>query len=126
MNHIEGLLAVKPNEERSGDAVAEPAEEKDLAEAQEAEDGCGKSWDGTFSEGDPVQMLFHPHHLNAIVVYARSVCLLPFFYHQFLNFRRHNDDDYADADQGALEVDDAAEDPNAAAPEKKPDEPAGQ
>ena len=42
MNHIEGLLAVKRDEERSGNAVAEPAEEKDLAEAQEAEDGCGK------------------------------------------------------------------------------------
>ena len=41
-NHIEGLLAVKPDEERSGDAVAEPVEEKDLAEAQETEDGCGK------------------------------------------------------------------------------------
>ena len=35
-------------------------------------------------------------------------------------------DNNADNDgQGALEVDDAAEDPNAAAPEKKPDEPAG-
>ena len=37
-----------------------------------------------------------------------------------------NTDNNADNDgQGALEVDDAAEDPNAAAPEKKPDEPAG-
>ena len=41
---------------------------------------------------------------------------------EFLN----NTDNNADNDgQGALEVDDAAEDPNAAAPEKKPDEPAG-
>ena len=38
----------------------------------------------------------------------------------------NNTDNNADNDgQGALEVDDAAEDPNAAAPEKKPDEPAG-
>ena len=37
-----------------------------------------------------------------------------------------NTDNNADNDgQGALEVDDAAEDPNAAAPEKKPDEPTG-
>ena len=42
--------------------------------------------------------------------------------HEFLN----NKDNNADYDgQGALEVDDAAEDPNAAAPEKKPDEPTG-
>ena len=39
-------------------------------------------------------------------------------------FEQHRQN--ADNDgQGALEVDDAAEDPNAAAPEKKPDEPAG-
>ena len=38
----------------------------------------------------------------------------------------NNTDNNADNDgQGALEVDDAAEDPNAAAPEKKPDEPTG-
>ena len=38
----------------------------------------------------------------------------------------NNNDNNADNDgQGALEVDDAAEDPNAAAPEKKPDEPTG-
>ena len=38
----------------------------------------------------------------------------------------NNRDNNADNDgQGALEVDDAAEDPNAAAPEKKPDEPTG-
>ena len=37
-----------------------------------------------------------------------------------------NTDNNVDNDgQGALEVDDAAEDPNAAAPEKKPDEPTG-
>ena len=43
INHVEGLFAVEPNEERSGDAVAEPAEEEDLAEAQETEDGCGEN-----------------------------------------------------------------------------------
>ena len=42
--------------------------------------------------------------------------------YEFLNNRDNNADNDG---QGALEVDDAAEDPNAAAPEKKPDEPTG-
>ena len=33
----EGFLALEPDEERGGNAVAKPAEEKDLAEAQAAE-----------------------------------------------------------------------------------------
>ena len=46
-----------------------------------------------------------------------------------MNITSHHypdNDDQRDDAQGALEVDDAAEDPNAAVPEKKPDEPAGQ
>ena len=49
---VEGLFAVEPNEERSGDAFTKPAEEKDPVEAQETEDRCGENWAGTFFEGD--------------------------------------------------------------------------
>ena len=52
MKKNEGFLALEPDEERGGNAVAKPAEEKDLAEAQAAEGWCGKNRNGAFPQGE--------------------------------------------------------------------------
>ena len=52
----EGFLALEPDEERGGNAVAKPAEEKGLAEAQAAEGWCGKNRNGAFPQGENIKI----------------------------------------------------------------------